>query len=206
MRLSFQMAHHQVQNRADVDVQILPEVLIACDKYGCLDTFRFLLHGVLRMWLGKHNIVKPAETMTVPPIADIILEAICMAYLFDDSKTFNDAMRQMFWHTTEEDIESRCHTALMALMPADFHTGLMDSREDAVFGHQTWVCDMLEEWIERNAGTLEDCARTERRLGVAISTMKKHKLREADDESVETAGLQSKEKRQGGLKGWSRRK
>jgi hypothetical protein len=192
MRTMFRLAHHQVQDPRDVDVGALTQVLVACDKYDCFKVFRFILREAWLRWLLYHGLAKskPATQLSDTPVhTHTLVEAVCMACLFGDGKRFKEAMKLLFDYATKEDMDTASDLALLAMMPKGFEDGLKETWTDAVLGPQTWVHDVLKQWIGRVARVDQICVKTERRLGLVIHAIERHKLAEASDEPAPVARL-----------------
>lgn len=188
MRLLFQLAHWQITDPKEIDVEAFPELLVACDKYGCFLTFKFLLKAVWDNYLAENEI--PGAHESQKGIAEghsigasLIGEAICVAYLFEDRQRFKEAMMLLFRHMTEEDIEQMSSLALMEIMPKAFLEGLVSAWQMAVTGAAEWVIDKLEDFQARlvNGETL--CSKTETRLGFVHHAISRIELKFQDDGS-----------------------
>lgn len=164
MRLLFQLAHWQITDPKEIDVEAFPALLVACDKYDCFATFKFSLTAVWDNWLLR-NEVPGARDGREAPAVETIGEAICIAYLFGDRRRFKEAMMLMFRHTMEEDIEQMSSLTLMEIMPNGFLEGLVSAWQMAVTGAAEWVIEKLKDFRDRlvNGETL--CSKTEIRVG-----------------------------------------
>ena len=114
MKPMLQLAHWEVKNPDESDAQHLPAILLACDKYDCFETFRYLLTPVWVRWL---------ETYVDKALPDLrmLMEAICMCLSFDDSDRFEDRMELLLTNGSSIDVRRySARSPLVQIMPADF--------------------------------------------------------------------------------------
>ncbi|ETN46198.1 uncharacterized protein HMPREF1541_00382 [Cyphellophora europaea CBS 101466] len=159
MKPMLQLAHWEVKNPDESDAQHLPAILLACDKYDCFETFRYLLTPVWVRWL---------ETYVDKALPDLrmLMEAICMCLSFDDSDRFEDRMELLLTNGSSIDVRRySARSPLVQIMPADFRDGLIAAQARVLTGSRTWLLEHLGSFAPCLMSHDPPCARIERRLG-----------------------------------------
>lgn len=187
MRLLFRLAHWRIKDPKEIDVKLLPALLVVCDKYACFGTFKFLLKSVWESWLAEYRLVdkdgqegEGVEEWTVD--TGVIVEAVCMAYLFGERERFREAMKLMFRHATEVEIKEMGRLLMMEIMPKGFLEGLVSARRMMMTGSKEWVCERLKEIKELLVEGDVICEKSERRLGRVYHAIRRNRLKEQDDD------------------------
>ena len=105
----------------------LPALLVAGDKYGCFETFNFVLRAVWENWLAKRAEIIAGSGEGLKVGTEGTVAAVCMAWLFKERERFKEAMDSLLRHATRMEIKKAGRLGLVKIMPKGFLEGLVSA-------------------------------------------------------------------------------
>lgn len=111
MEILLRLAHFKIHNLDQIPSDRLPGLLICCDKYDCFEVFRFWLDCVRIYWYHGLRAEKDVSTL---------LQGVCIAHVFDDSKQFSELIDRLYDRASENDIKACMESGLCTIMPTRF--------------------------------------------------------------------------------------
>lgn len=107
----FKLAHLKVHDPEEVHADCLPGLLMACDKYGCFNTFRYWLQPIKHRWYNAKVLTKNTQDL---------LQGIVVANIFDDGHQFSILVGRLYEQASEKDIRALIDSDLCKLMSTKF--------------------------------------------------------------------------------------
>lgn len=89
------LIHDQITDSAEIDYEKLPQLVIMGDKYACLSRLRPWMQSALSMWRNESQ-GSYLRFRNRKSIYMTLFEAVCIAYIIDDSKNFGYLSRELF--------------------------------------------------------------------------------------------------------------
>ncbi len=122
LELLCKLAHHKITKTSDISAKDLGGLVIACDKYDCLASFRLNFHVVLKDWLASSS-EQDWSGYKRSYSGITLLEALCIAFIADDEAAFAQISKLTFLLLPNPNLWKKTAVILrqlLALMPQDF--------------------------------------------------------------------------------------